>query len=84
MKTEFGLLAQYEKVFIPLEDVCRDYFNIGALKARQMAARGELPIPVMRGSASQKSPYLVKLDDLASYLDGQYASHRSDWEKVRE
>ncbi|WP_422139953.1 pyocin activator PrtN family protein [Endozoicomonas sp. ALC020] len=83
MKTEFALLAQYEKSFVPLEIVCQDFFNIGPQKAKQLAARGELPIPVMRGSHSQKSPYLVKVSDLASYLDEQYANYRDDWEKVR-
>lgn len=83
MNTEFALLAQYNKAFVPLEEICQDYFNLGEKQARNMAAKGQLPIPVMRGSRSQKSPYLVKVSDLAEYLDKQYQAYRDDWEKLQ-
>ena len=36
MNTEFVLLAQYNKAFIPLADVCKDYFNIGEKKRKNL------------------------------------------------
>ena len=83
MNTEFALLALFGKPYVRLEEVCQDYFNVGAHKAKQMASRGEFPVPVMRASHSQKSPYLVKVTDLARHLDDRYNEHREDWEKVR-
>ena len=37
----------------------------------------------MRGSDSQKSPYLVKVSDLANYLDSRYSVYRKDWDTMK-
>ena len=83
MNTEFALLAQYNKAFVTLEEISNDFFNMGEKKAEEIVASGDFPIPVMRGGKSQKSPYLLKVSDLAQYLDKQYLMYKEDWEKMQ-
>ena len=76
MNTAFLLLAQYHgKAVIPLEDVQRDFFaHMSVAKFARKVAAGEIPIPVIRIEASQKSAKGIHLQDLANYLDDQRAA----------
>ena len=47
------------------------------------AASQKLPVPVVRTMNSQKSPWMVKLSDLAVYIDAQHERYRKTWEKVQ-
>lgn len=71
MNTAFLLMAQYDgRAVIPLEQVCRDYFQHLSLdKFIRKAATGEIRLPIVRMEASQKSAKGVHLTDLAAYLD---------------
>lgn len=73
--TSFLLFAQYGgRAVIPVEDVCRDYFNhLTPTKFLRKAAAGEIAIPVVRTETSQKSQKGVYLQDLAEYLDTRRA-----------
>lgn len=81
MNTYFGLLAQFGKAEIPLEEIC-PMFGYSPQEAKRRAALRNLPIPVYR-AGSQKSPWLVSVADLAKYLDEQKEKARTEWEKVR-
>lgn len=69
--TSFLLFAQYGgKAVIPVEDVCRDYFNhLTPDKFLRKVGTGDIPIPVVRAETSQKCQKGVHLHDLAAYLD---------------
>ncbi|TBB28157.1 Pyocin activator protein PrtN [Rhizobium ruizarguesonis] len=69
--TLFLLFAQYGgKAIIPIEDVCRDYFNhLTPEKFLRKVGTGEIVIPVIRAETSQKCQKGVYLQDLADYLD---------------
>jgi hypothetical protein len=71
MNTAFLLMAQYNgRAVIPIEDVCRDYFqHLSPEKFVRKAARGEIRLPLVRMEASQKAAKGVHLVDLAGYLD---------------
>lgn len=70
MKTEFLLMAQYNSAIVPVEAVCRDYFApLTVDKFMRKVAAGEIQIPIVRMSASQKAAKGVHLTDLADYLD---------------
>ena len=85
MTTSFLLLAQYSgAAVIPVEWVCRDYFS--HLKPDQfvrLATTGEIAIPVVRMTSSQKAAKGVHLQDLADYLDRQREAARKELEKMR-
>ncbi|TBZ99715.1 MULTISPECIES: pyocin activator PrtN family protein [Rhizobium] len=69
--TSFLLFAQYGgKAVIPVEDVCRDYFNhLTPDKFLRKVGTGEIAIPVVRAETSQKCQKGIYLQDLAEYLD---------------
>ena len=52
-------------------------------RAKLAAASQKLPVPVVRTMNSQKSPWMVKLSDLAVYIDAQHERYRKTWEKVQ-
>ena len=72
MNTIFLLLAQYQKLIIPIELVCEDYFrHLTPEKLLRKATSGEIDLPIVRIEKSQKSARGIHLNDLAKYLDEQ-------------
>ena len=71
--TIFLLFAQYGgKAIVPVEDVCRDYFNhLTADKFLRKVSAGEIVIPVVRAETSQKCQKGIYLQDLADYIDAR-------------
>lgn len=71
MNTTFLLMAQYNgRAVIPVEEVCRDYFqHLSPEKFVRKAVLGEIRLPIVRMEASQKAAKGVHLVDLANYLD---------------
>jgi hypothetical protein len=69
-KTLFLLMAEFEgRATVKLEDVLH-YTNFKTLaEANKAANAGELMIPAFRMAQSQKSPYLVHLEDLGEAID---------------
>ncbi len=82
MKTSFLLLAQYEKPLIPLKDISEEYFGCAPGTAQKKASSGNLPLPIVRLSESQKSPLFVHINDLAEFIDKQTEKAREEWESV--
>jgi len=79
VNTLFLLMAQYNgRAVIPADVVCRDYFpHLTPEKFVRKVGAGEIPLPLMRAEASQKSARGVHVQDLAAYLDGRRAAaHR--------
>lgn len=75
----FLLMAEFGQADVPLEIVAERYLGLSEREAKQRAAARKLPIPAYRGSSSQKSPWLVRLTDLAEYLDQQREEARREW-----
>lgn len=74
MNTAFLLMAQYQTAIIPADKVARDYFQLTTDKFIRKTLAGDIPLPIVRMEASQKSARGVHLADLASYLDKQRAA----------
>ena len=70
MNTTFLLMAEYGTTDIPLEVVAAKYLGMAARAAHAKAFKGELPFPAYR-PGSQKSPWLVRITDLAAWLDAE-------------
>lgn len=82
MNTVFLLMAEFNTGQIPLESVCGKYLSLDKTQAIRKALLQQLPFPVFR-AGTQKSPWLVKVEDLAKYLDEQHASAVEDWKKMQ-
>ena len=65
---------------IRLSEACH-WFGLDTTTALKRASSQSLPVPVFKGK-SNKSPWLVKLDDLAQYLNEQYAQHKQEFDDV--
>lgn len=68
MNTLFFLMAEFNTAHPKLEDVAPRYLGLQPAEAKRAAGLRTLPIPAFR-LGSQKSPWLVAIDDLAKYLD---------------
>lgn len=82
MNTYFGILAQFGKAEIPLEECC-DMLGYSPKEAKRRAALDDLPLPVYR-AGSQRSPWMVAATDLAALLDVRKADARANWRKMHE
>lgn len=83
MNTVFLLLAEFGQADVPLELVAERYLGLGKREAFQRATARKLPLPAYRGSESQKSPWLVRITDLAEHLDKQRAEAHKEWQTLR-
>ncbi|NTF87541.1 Pyocin activator protein PrtN [Agrobacterium rhizogenes] len=82
--TSFLLFAQYGgKAIIPVEDVCRDYFNhLTPDKFLRKVGAGDIAIPVVRAETSQKCQKGIYLQDLADYLDNRRAAALKEFRQI--
>lgn len=83
MNTAFLLMAQYGKADVPLEEIAADYLGMKPKEANTRATRGALPFPAYR-VGSNKSPWLVRVTDLAAYLDAEREKAARDWKERRD
>lgn len=81
MNTIFLLMAEYETADIPLDRVAQKYLGLEPAMAKRHAALQKLPLPCYR-AGSQKSPWLVRVTDLADFLDKQRAQAKKDWQAM--
>lgn len=84
MNTLFILMAAHNgQAVIPLQEVGEKYLGITEkAKLSQKARTGELPLPAFRLEKSQKAPWLVHIQDLATYIDQQQEKAQSDWQQA--
>lgn len=81
-RTLFLLLAEFGTGQIPVEK-CAHHFGMRAEEAKRAAARQQLPVPAFR-LGSQKSPWLVSAEVLATYIDAQRNAAAEEWAKVHK
>lgn len=81
LSTPFLLMAEYGAADVPLEAVADKYLQLSRRQAYAQARRQALPFPVYR-AGSNKSPWMVRITDLATYLDTQRAAARAEWEAI--
>jgi hypothetical protein len=80
ISTLFLLMAEFGAGTVELDKVAEKYLGLTVNGARAKAAMNRLPIPAFRG-ASQKSPRLISLVDLAAHLDKRMEAARESWRK---
>jgi hypothetical protein len=72
-----------ERPQVPLKEICDSILNISFSTAQRKARLHELPFPTFRLGLSQKSPWLVSLDDLAVFINKQTSTARKDWKRMQ-
>ena len=85
MRPTLWLLAsRYDGLpVIPVEVVCRDYFS--HMKPEQFIRqleRGDIPLPVVRMTESQKAAKGIALHALADFLDKQMSAAEKEFLKM--
>ena len=79
MKTYFALSAQYDgRVFITVDEVARDFFNLKPPVFLRKVEAGEIKLPIIRMEVSEKSAKGVDVRDLADYVDARRAEAQHD------
>lgn len=80
--TELQLLAIHKSPVVRLADICEQYMNSNYQWARQKASLHMLPFPAWRvDESSTKSPWVVRVSDLAAYLDARGRASKAEWDK---
>ena len=77
--TELKLLAVHKAPVLRLVDICNQYLNWGSAYAKRRAGEYALPFPAFRPTRSQWAPWLVKLEDLAAFIDAQNIKSEQSW-----
>lgn len=75
------LLAVHRSPLVKLADISEHYFNLEPKGAYAKAALNLLPVPTWRLIDSKKAPLMVRLSDLADYIDTQGDAQKERWEK---
>lgn len=79
MNTIFLLMAQYDaKAIIPIDLVARDYFDMTKDALVRKIGAGEIALPMVRMSESQKAAKGVHIKDLAAYLNERAEAARKE------
>jgi hypothetical protein len=66
--TYFGLMAEFQKAHIPITEVGAKYFGYDDEASKRAASNNKYPFPVFR-MGSNKTIWMVAIEDLAEYLD---------------
>lgn len=83
-QTVFLLMSEYgARVLIPLEDLAYNVLGLSVNTAKRRAKSNELPFATVKLNNSQKAPYLVHIQYLASYIENKCTAARIEWGKSR-
>jgi len=77
--THEALLATHKAAVLKLIDICEPYLGLTYAVALRKAGSHELPFPTFRPIANQRSPWMVKVEDLANFLDAQAEAAQIEW-----
>lgn len=82
MNTNFALLARFGSPTVELKQISKEFFGITPKTAEQKAKAYDFPVPTFKLRDSERSPTLIKIEDLAAYIDERYESAANDWKLV--
>ncbi|NVJ59787.1 MAG: pyocin activator PrtN family protein [Gammaproteobacteria bacterium] len=82
MNTNFALLARFESPTVELKQISQEFFGITPKTAEQRAKACDFPVPTFKLRDSERSPSLVKIEDLAAYIDKRHEAAKHDWLSV--
>lgn len=79
----YALHLRFGSPVVELRHISEEFFGVSPKTAQQRVNACEFPIPAFRMEDSQRSPSLVRIDDLASYLEKRYEAAKTEWLSVR-
>ena len=82
MNMQFALLARFESPTVELKAVCQEFFGITPKTAEQKAKACDFPVPTFKLRDSERSPTLIRVEDLAMYIEKRYELAKTDWQSV--
>lgn len=82
MNMHFALLARFESPTVELKAVSQEFFGITPKTAEQKAKACDFPVPTFKLRDSERSPTLIKVEDLATYIEKRYELAKTDWQSV--
>ena len=82
MNTKFALLARFESPTVELKQVSQEFFGITPRTAEQRAKACDFPVPTFKLRDSERSPSLIKIEDLAVYIDKCHEEAKQAWHSV--
>jgi hypothetical protein len=85
MNTAWLLIARYDGLpIIPVDLVCKDFFApMTLVKFIDKVNHGEIDLPLVRMTDSQKGARGVNLIDLAAYIDARSEAARREVKALR-
>jgi len=83
METSFALLARFGTPLIPLEKICEEFLGLKPKTAESKAKAQALPFPTLKLRDSERSPTMVKVEDLGAYIDKKYEQSQKEWQSVQ-
>jgi hypothetical protein len=83
MNFQFAFLAQFESPVVPLKNICQEFLGITPKTAEQKASACALPFPTFKTRGSERAPTMVKVSDLATYVEAQYEAGKAEWQSVQ-
>lgn len=83
MNTNFALLARFESPFVQLKVISKEFLGITPVTAEAQAKACALPFPTCKLRDSERSPTMVKIEDLATYIDKKYEAAQQEWQSVQ-
>jgi len=84
MNISFALLARFESPTVELKVICNEFFGLTPKTAEQKAKAQDLPIPTFKLRDSERSPSLVNIADLATYVEQRYRESKSEWDVIQQ
>ncbi|NAW85660.1 pyocin activator PrtN family protein [Photobacterium halotolerans] len=78
----FALLARFGSPTVELKQISEEFFGIKPKTAEQQVKAGAFPIPAFKLRDSERSPTLVRLEDLAKYMNERYQEAADEWASV--
>lgn len=82
MNTQFALLARFGSSTVELKEISKEFFGITPKTAEQRAKACDFPLPTFKLRDSERSPTLIKIEDLAAHIDTQYEQAKNEWQSV--
>lgn len=84
MSIIFALLARFESPLIPLELICEEFLGLKPKTAESKAKACTLPFPTLKLRNSERSPTMVKVEDLAAHIEKKYEESQKEWQSVQK
>ncbi|CAK2480102.1 pyocin activator protein PrtN [Vibrio splendidus] len=82
MNMHFALLARFASPTVELKAVSQEFFGISPKTAEQKAKACDFPVPTFKLRDSERSPTLIRVEDLAMYIEKRYELAKTDWQSV--